>query len=98
MLRVLESIPPLAIRLHIMMLIYAHGISSYRANYLSTRTTFNFTLAHTWRGYEVRGITLLHDLKGVMGLNSSEDMSVHVLTCRSYYCNALTPVVWKLWR
>jgi len=24
-------------------------------------------------------------------------MSVHVSTCTSYYLNALTPVVWKLW-
>jgi len=33
-----------------------------------------------------------------MQLDRSKDMSVHVSTCTSYDFNALTPVVWKLWR
>jgi len=33
-----------------------------------------------------------------MGLDHSKDVSVHVSTCISYNFNALTPVVWKLWR
>jgi len=28
----------------------------------------------------------------------SKDVSVHVSACTSYDFNALTPVVWKLWR
>jgi hypothetical protein len=52
----------------------------------------------TWCGYDVPGTNLLHDLKGAMPLDRSEDTSVHVSTCTSYYFNALTPFVWKLWR
>jgi hypothetical protein len=41
---------------------------------------------------------LVHSLKEAMQLDSSEDMSVYVSPYTSYYFNALTPVVWKLWR
>jgi len=40
----------------------------------------------------------LRDLKGTMRLDLSKDMSVHVSNSTSYDLNALTPVVWKLWR
>jgi hypothetical protein len=33
-----------------------------------------------------------------MRLDRSKDISVHVSTCTSYDFNALTPVVWQLWR
>jgi len=49
-------------------------------------------------GYEVPGMILLLDSEGVIRLDRSKDMSVHVSTCASYDFNALTPVVWKLWR
>jgi len=32
-----------------------------------------------------------------MRIDSCKDMSVSVSTCTSYYFNALTPDVWKLW-
>jgi len=41
---------------------------------------------------------LLRDLKGAMRLDCSMVMYVRVSTCTSYDFNALTPVVWKLWR
>jgi hypothetical protein len=47
---------------------------------------------------EVRGMTLMSDLKAAMRLYRSKDMSVHVSACISYDFDALTPVVWKLWR
>jgi hypothetical protein len=49
-------------------------------------------------GYEVTGMILSLYLKGVMHLYRSKDTSVHVSTCANYDFNALTPVVWKLWR
>jgi len=48
--------------------------------------------------YEVPGMVLLCYLKGVVRLDRSKDMSVHVSTCTSYDLNAFKPVVWKLWR
>jgi hypothetical protein len=48
--------------------------------------------------YYVPGINLLRDLQEAMRLEPSVDMSVHVSTCTNYDFNALTPVVWKLWR
>jgi hypothetical protein len=50
----------------------------------------------TWCGYKVAGMILLHKLKGVMQLDHSKDMSLHLLTCTVYDLSALTPVVWKL--
>jgi hypothetical protein len=47
---------------------------------------------------KVPGIILLRYFKGAMRLDRSKDMSVHVSTCTSYDFNALTSVVWKLWR
>jgi len=41
---------------------------------------------------------LLRDLKGVMRLDRSKDMSMHVSTCTSYDFSALTPVMCELWR
>jgi hypothetical protein len=38
-------------------------------------------------GCEVPGMILLHDLKGVMQLDHSNVMSVHVSTCTSYDFN-----------
>jgi hypothetical protein len=43
-------------------------------------------------------MTLLSDLKGAMLLDRREDLSAHVSTCIGYDFNALTSVVWKLWR
>jgi hypothetical protein len=48
--------------------------------------------------YEVPGMILLRDLGGGGILIDHKDMSVHVSTCTSYDINALTPVVWNLWR
>jgi len=45
--------------------------------------------------YEVPGMILLRDLKGVMRLDRSKDTSVRVSVGTSYDFNALTPVVWK---
>jgi hypothetical protein len=42
--------------------------------------------------YEVPGMVLLR------GLHRSKDISVHVSTCKNYDLNALTTVMWKLWR
>jgi len=33
-----------------------------------------------------------------MRLDCSKDMSIHVSACTSCDFNALTPVIWKLWR
>jgi hypothetical protein len=38
------------------------------------------------------------DLKGIMQLDRRKDMFMHVSACTIYDLNALTPVVWKLWR
>jgi hypothetical protein len=54
--------------------------------------------AYVFSGYEVSGMILLRDLNGAMRLDRSIDLSVHISTCTSYDLNALTPVVWKLWR
>jgi hypothetical protein len=51
-----------------------------------------------WSDYEVPGMILLRDLKATSRLARSKDMSVHVSTCTIYDFNALTLVVWKLWR
>jgi hypothetical protein len=52
-----------------------------------------------WCGYEVPGmILLLCDLKETVRLDRSKSTSVHVSICTSFDLNALTPVVWKLWR
>jgi hypothetical protein len=48
-------------------------------------------------GYEVPGTNLLYNLKYVMLLDRSKDLSVYVLTCTSYDFNMLTLVLWKLW-
>jgi hypothetical protein len=48
--------------------------------------------------YEVHGMVLLGDLNGAMPLGHNKDMSTHVLTCTSHGFNALTPVMWKMWR
>jgi hypothetical protein len=54
------------------------------------------TIKNTWCGYEVQGMTLLHDLEGAMQLDHITDMSVHISTGTSYYINALMPFVWKV--
>jgi hypothetical protein len=41
---------------------------------------------------------LLSDFKGAAPLGRRKDMSVYVSTCTIYDFNALTPLVWKLWR
>jgi len=41
---------------------------------------------------------LLHDLKGAMEIDSSKDMSVNISICITHDSNALTPIMWKLWR
>jgi hypothetical protein len=51
-----------------------------------------------WCGYEVLRMILLRDLKGAMRRDRSKYMTVQVSTCTSYDLNALTSVVWKLWR
>jgi len=48
--------------------------------------------------YEVPGMVLLRGLKGAVPFDCSKDMSVHVSTCTNYDFNALTLVVYKLWR
>jgi hypothetical protein len=63
-----------------------------------TLLTSRHTQSCTWCGYEVPGMILLRDFKAAMPLDRIKDMSVHVSTCISYDFNALTPVVWKLWR
>jgi hypothetical protein len=45
-------------------------------------------VVHTWCGYEVPEI-ILYNLKGIMQLDSSKDMSVNVSTCTSYNFNTL---------
>jgi hypothetical protein len=49
-------------------------------------------------GYEVPGLILLCNLMAAMQLDNSKDMSAHVSTRTNYDLNALTLVVWKLWR
>jgi len=49
-------------------------------------------------GYEVTGMILYFDLKGVRQLDHSRGMSVHIATCTSYDLNASTPFVRKTWR
>jgi hypothetical protein len=49
-------------------------------------------------GYEVAGMILFRDLKGAMRLDRSKDMSKHLSTYAISDFNALTPVLWKLWR
>jgi len=51
-----------------------------------------------WFSYKAHRLILLRGLEGAMRLYRSEDTSVHVLACDSYDFNALTPVMWKLWR
>jgi len=41
---------------------------------------------------------LQRDLKGTVRLDRSKDTSVSVSTCTTYDLNALTPVVYMLWR
>jgi hypothetical protein len=53
---------------------------------------------YTVCGYEVSGMSLLHDLQGPMGFDCSKDMSMHVSTCTIYNFSALMPVIWKVWR
>jgi hypothetical protein len=53
---------------------------------------------NTWCDYEVPGMILLRDLKGAMQLDCNKDMYMHVLARNSCDVNALTLVVWKLWR
>jgi hypothetical protein len=36
--------------------------------------------------------------KGSLWFDRTKDMSVHVSTCTNYDFNALTPIMWKLWR
>jgi hypothetical protein len=60
--------------------------------------TYIYTCIHTWCGYEVPRMILLRDLEGAMRINRSKSMSLHVSTCTPYDFNALTPVMWKLWR
>jgi hypothetical protein len=49
-------------------------------------------------GYEVPSMILLCNLKVAMQLYRRKDVSVHVSTCTSYDFNALTPVLWEMWR
>jgi len=49
-------------------------------------------------GYEVPGTILLRDLKGAMRLHRNRNMTMHITFCNTYDLNALTPVVWDLWR
>jgi hypothetical protein len=58
----------------------------------------SYKYKNTRFGYKVSGMILLRDLKVSLRLDHSEDMSAHVSTCISYDLNALTPVVYKLWR
>jgi hypothetical protein len=43
-------------------------------------------------------MVLLRGLKGATRPDRGKDTSVHVSTCTNYDLNALTSVVWKLWR
>jgi len=52
----------------------------------------------TWCGYEVLGMILLRDLEGAILIDRRKDLSVRVSTFTVYDFNALTPVLWKLWR
>jgi hypothetical protein len=49
-------------------------------------------------GCDVHGMILLCDLRGAMRFDRRKGISVHVSAFSSYDFNALTPVVWKLWR
>jgi len=49
-------------------------------------------------GYEVLGMILLRNSERAMRLVRNKDMSVHVSACTTYDFNALTPVLWNLWR
>jgi len=51
-----------------------------------------------WHGYDVHGIILFRDLKRAKRLDRNINTSVHVSTCTRYDFNALTSIMWKLWR
>jgi hypothetical protein len=44
------------------------------------------------------GMMSFLDSEGVMRLDRSKDVSVHVSTCTSYDFESLMLVMWKLWR
>jgi hypothetical protein len=52
----------------------------------------------TWCGYEVAGTILLGVLKTAIRFDLSKNMSACVSTCIRYDFNALTLVMWKMWR
>jgi hypothetical protein len=54
-----------------------HSLSSFSTHFSRYITFHPFKLC-PWCGYEVTGVILLHDLKGVMQLDRSKDVSLHV--------------------
>jgi len=70
-------------------------------NTLSSHNAYlrcSVTVSNTRCDREVVRMILLLSLEGAVQIDRSKGTSVHVSTCTSHNFNALTPVVWKLWR
>jgi hypothetical protein len=76
----------------------ANTLSTHQGQALTCKHVTNLILLkNTWCDYEVPGMILLRDLMGVMQLDCSKGMSVHVSICINHDFNALKHATWKLW-
>jgi hypothetical protein len=80
---------------------YSHRRFTQKFRIFTVRIIYLMVSIHqtcTVCGCKVPGIILLRDLNGARRLDHSKDIFVHVSTCNNYDFNALTAVVWRLWR